>query len=437
MLRHLSVAILTAAGSSTLGVAQDLKLEVVGEFDISELCVAGAPVYVGKNPVSIAWDGSSLFVGGYESTGLGATMQIAEIQNLLDGEGLWTVREVGGSSAAFPALRGRPGLDWDDDLGLLATLDLGTNNAPGQVQIFTRATPTDPLSLAQSSASGSGVAGPSWDYGPGGTGFARSDQTTGPIAGVMDFRERDPIGLLGPLGLDPFDLSQTYFVQQDDTSSIVFGGGGPDISLNGTADTLWRDVDFHPDGGIAARVTQDLVIAERSAGNLQSSVIKVSDATDEALLWGNNAAWVYSVPCLPVDVVVWNDRGPRCLGTLTDAVRITDRDGVALTYSVVDALDAEFTAWARDICVYDFAWDAAAGQLFVVEFNSKKVYVLQPVCAVACPVDLNGDGIADNGDISAFLGLFLGGDLAADFNGDGILDNGDIGSFVMAFLVGC
>jgi len=55
----------------------------------------------------------------------------------------------------------------------------------------------------------------------------------------------------------------------------------------------------------------------------------------------------------------------------------------------------------------------------------------------ACPPDLNGDGIVDNGDIGAFVAAFLGGDLAADFNGDGILDNGDIGAFVAAFLAGC
>ncbi|MFT5423834.1 MAG: hypothetical protein ACI89L_001623, partial [Phycisphaerales bacterium] len=55
----------------------------------------------------------------------------------------------------------------------------------------------------------------------------------------------------------------------------------------------------------------------------------------------------------------------------------------------------------------------------------------------ACQPDLNGDGILDNGDIGAFVALFLAGDLAADFNGDGILDNGDIGGFVAGFLAGC
>jgi len=57
--------------------------------------------------------------------------------------------------------------------------------------------------------------------------------------------------------------------------------------------------------------------------------------------------------------------------------------------------------------------------------------------ACGCPADLNGDGILDNGDINAFVQLFLAGDLDADINGDGILDNGDINAFVQQFLAGC
>ncbi|MFT5424341.1 MAG: YVTN family beta-propeller protein [Phycisphaerales bacterium] len=60
-----------------------------------------------------------------------------------------------------------------------------------------------------------------------------------------------------------------------------------------------------------------------------------------------------------------------------------------------------------------------------------------PLNSVCCPADLNNDGILDNGDIGAFVALFLAGDLSADLNGDSILDNGDISAFVAAFLAGC
>jgi len=60
---------------------------------------------------------------------------------------------------------------------------------------------------------------------------------------------------------------------------------------------------------------------------------------------------------------------------------------------------------------------------------------IAPNCG--CRVDVNNDGVLDNGDIGAFVALFLAGDLAADFNPDGILDNGDISAFVQAFIAGC
>jgi len=63
--------------------------------------------------------------------------------------------------------------------------------------------------------------------------------------------------------------------------------------------------------------------------------------------------------------------------------------------------------------------------------------VVLPICSAPCPVDLNGDGILDNGDIGLFVQIFLSGNLAADMNGDGLLDNGDIGTFVQLFLAGC
>ncbi|MFG0305301.1 MAG: alpha/beta hydrolase-fold protein [Phycisphaerales bacterium JB040] len=63
--------------------------------------------------------------------------------------------------------------------------------------------------------------------------------------------------------------------------------------------------------------------------------------------------------------------------------------------------------------------------------------MLRFLLAPPCAVDLNGDGVQDNGDIGAFVTLFLASDPAADFNADGVLDNGDIGAFVAAFIAGC
>lgn len=57
--------------------------------------------------------------------------------------------------------------------------------------------------------------------------------------------------------------------------------------------------------------------------------------------------------------------------------------------------------------------------------------------AVSCPADLNGDGVLDFFDISAFLSAFGSGDLAADFTGDGVFDFFDISAFLGEFTAGC
>ncbi|MFG0307226.1 MAG: GC-type dockerin domain-anchored protein, partial [Phycisphaerales bacterium JB040] len=56
---------------------------------------------------------------------------------------------------------------------------------------------------------------------------------------------------------------------------------------------------------------------------------------------------------------------------------------------------------------------------------------------IACPADMTGDGILDNGDLSAYVSVFLAQGPAADFSNDGIVDNGDISLFIEAYLAGC
>ncbi|MFG0305108.1 MAG: GC-type dockerin domain-anchored protein [Phycisphaerales bacterium JB040] len=57
--------------------------------------------------------------------------------------------------------------------------------------------------------------------------------------------------------------------------------------------------------------------------------------------------------------------------------------------------------------------------------------------APPCEPDLNDDGVLDLGDIQFFVGLFLGGDVAADITGDGVLVLGDVQAFVGLYQAGC
>ncbi|MGJ8636529.1 MAG: agmatine deiminase family protein [Phycisphaerales bacterium] len=55
----------------------------------------------------------------------------------------------------------------------------------------------------------------------------------------------------------------------------------------------------------------------------------------------------------------------------------------------------------------------------------------------ACAVDLNGDGVLDFFDISAFLEAFASMDPIADLTGEGAFDFFDVSAFLSAFSAGC
>lgn len=54
-----------------------------------------------------------------------------------------------------------------------------------------------------------------------------------------------------------------------------------------------------------------------------------------------------------------------------------------------------------------------------------------------CAADINGDGVLNFFDVSAFVAAFSASDPIADFNGDGLFNFFDISAFVAAFTAGC
>lgn len=54
-----------------------------------------------------------------------------------------------------------------------------------------------------------------------------------------------------------------------------------------------------------------------------------------------------------------------------------------------------------------------------------------------CISDLNGDGVLDFFDVSAFSNAYTSGDLIADFDGNGSLDFFDVSTFTNSFAAGC
>ena len=77
--------------------------------------------------------------------------------------------------------------------------------------------------------------------------------------------------------------------------------------------------------------------------------------------------------------------------------------------------------------------DPADGQ-FVSDPAMVVVQVESTMCSEA---DLNGDGMLDFFDLSAFLQALQAMDPSADFSGDGEFDFFDVSSFLTVFGMGC
>lgn len=84
------------------------------------------------------------------------------------------------------------------------------------------------------------------------------------------------------------------------------------------------------------------------------------------------------------------------------------------------------------IVSHDGVVDATPGDNWVSGF-----YPIYVVGTDACDADLNGDGVLNFFDVSAFLSAFSAGDPAGDFNGDGQFNFFDVSAFLQAFSAGC
>ena len=57
--------------------------------------------------------------------------------------------------------------------------------------------------------------------------------------------------------------------------------------------------------------------------------------------------------------------------------------------------------------------------------------------AVACPADINGDGVVDTADLGLLIAAFGSSNAGADINEDGVVDTADLGLLIGVFGTGC
>ncbi|MEZ6317592.1 MAG: GC-type dockerin domain-anchored protein [Phycisphaerales bacterium] len=68
----------------------------------------------------------------------------------------------------------------------------------------------------------------------------------------------------------------------------------------------------------------------------------------------------------------------------------------------------------------------------------RPVYSLDRIeLVMACPADLDVNGVLDLDDVAAFVDRFLGDDPVADLTLDGAINLDDVARFVASYLAGC
>jgi hypothetical protein len=203
-------------------------------------------------------------------------------------------------------------------------------------------------------------------------------------------------------------------------NSFGFGqDGGVAFTARRASDSIWEIVRTNDGlayttiavGGQLGIQNSDLVNWPVSTNASGWVAFRAKDATNsQGLFVGDGDSLV--------KIVGAGDPLPTDTGPVPAGLNFGGTTGVATINAIVDINDAGQIAFSA------FLSDDSVG-----------LFLATP--RAACAADLNGDGIADFGDVSAFADAFTAQAPLADINADSVIDFGDVAAFVDAFNAGC
>lgn len=320
-----------------------------GQISMNEIARVNLDAYFnndsgnGTNPSAVAWDGTNLFVAGFNGGTAGGNTQagIVRIDNAL---GAATLGATFGQLVT-PGARGYSGLDISGGM-LAAAYDDGAAD-PAGLQVFDMGGNTV---WAKNIRGGSGVA---FDPGYGGNGSGVAWTTFG---------------------------QGRRFLQDSATGSDIFGGSAPENGMIITPDfqgSFWRDMDFGATGNMVARRSNDVTFFTRTGPNAGTASFLVENNENGPFVNGQNVAYVDGSAY--DDFVLYNDRSTTSLGqaaaNVLKAVAINPGDGLNPTFLSLTLNLIGGGTLADGSGYYDFSWDAASGTLALLDFNSRTVHI--------------------------------------------------------------
>ena len=328
-LRSTLVVLCAAAAASA-----QVSMTLLGTLDVSPACTGGSPSYIGNNPTAVAWNGTDLFVAGFNSSGQTANSAIVKVTAPLT----TPVFGVAFGALSTPNARGYTGLDVRGNV-LAASWDDGLPSSPTGITAWD----LNGASLwARATRGSSGVA-----FDPG---FFGAPAASG--VGWTTFGS-------GRRALqDTVSGTNVY----DGTNGMIILAPAPD---NGTT---WRDMAFDPEtGDIWLRMGNKVLSALRVGDNAVANNQVAVQATSSLTIISQNLAFVRQ----PIGkVVFWNDRAVQNAGqNFFDVVRcVRASDGLPL------AVDWGTFAPATGNAAYDFSYDAGTGTMAISDLLNRQVH---------------------------------------------------------------
>jgi hypothetical protein len=347
-MKTVSLSIVALAGITASASAIDLTH--LKTIDVSSFSASStAANYIGSNPSAIAWDGTDLYVGGYNSAGAVAPTAINKISSALNVHSLGT-----NSFGSFGTANSRGISSLAVKNGRLgASLDNGAGNANSARLFSVTGSPTQLWSVgAPTSGTGDSTRrGMALDFDPGFNGAGTNQGVA--YLGLNSGRRH----LL--------DAATGLYINGQNAGAI--------INFN-PASTTWRDMAFNPaTGDLYTRESNRVGKAIRNGDN---SFTTVSGGQSVAIVTGTVAAAVDNQNLAFVNsptqgsFLMYNDRSTAAGGqTFNNVVKAVDLNGAAQVLNFIGGFSALDGNGA-----YDFSFHAASNTLAISDFANRKVY---------------------------------------------------------------
>ena len=347
MKRILLAAAMVAA--TALSAHAQLNLSLLANVDISGLSDATFAPAFGNNPSAVAWDGTTAWVGGYNTSGVAANTGWARVDSVLTTPALPTaVGQIYGQ-VSTPGSRGITGAVVSGN-----SLFVGLDTGAASTNSYRGFNATTGAQLWDASASGNaGQRGSAVGLN---TGFAGGGVT----ANSPTF-----------LGIG------SGFARTVNAST---GTSVNNINVNSSAGgTSWRDLGFDSSGNMFIRESNRLIFAARTGDatiTAPSSVLPTGLVVASAV---DNQNLAVLQPAFG-NFVLLNDRTATAAGQLmSNAVKAFSFAGTAqtLTFSGFDPTTVTGTG------AYDFAYNSATNTVAISDFSNRRLYVFNVTAPVA------------------------------------------------------